>query len=51
MNPIHSAGYKLVGIGVVTLRKLECSKQANALNTRAWNKRKDSGSILLVFGT
>ena len=33
-----------------TLRKLECFKQAHALNTLAWNNKIDLDSILLVFG-
>ena len=31
-----------------TVKKLECSKQAIALNTLAWNNRIGPGSILLV---
>ena len=30
------------------MRKLECFKQASALNTLAWNNNRDLGSILLV---
>ncbi len=35
----------------VTLRKLECFKQAKALNTLAWNNKFELGSFLLVSGT
>ena len=31
-----------------TVKKLECSKQAFAVNTLAWNNRIGLGSILLV---
>jgi hypothetical protein len=34
----------------ITLKKLECSKQAACLNTLAWNNKIDVGSILLVQG-
>ena len=39
------------GFGVVTLSKLECSKQAYALNTLAWNNMIGLWPILLVCGT
>ena len=29
--------WAVVGFGTFTLKKLECSKQAHALNTLAWN--------------
>ena len=40
-----------LGVGVVTLSKLECSKQAFALNTLAWNNTIGLWPILLVCGT
>ncbi len=38
-------------LGSFTVKKLECSTQANAVNTLAWNNENDSGSILLVSRT
>ena len=42
----------LVGAGIrhFTLKKLECSRQAIALNTQAWNNGIGLWSILLVIG-
>ena len=40
-----------LGVGVVTLSKLECSKQAYALNTLAWNNTIGLWPILLVCRT
>ena len=40
-----------LGIGEVTLSKLECSKQAYALNTLAWNNTIGLWPILLVCRT
>ncbi len=40
-----------LGVGVVTLSKLECSKQAYALNTLAWNNSIGLWPISLVCGT
>ena len=39
------------GVGEVTLSKLECSKQAYALNTLAWNNAIGLWPILLVCRT
>ncbi len=39
------------GVGEVTLSKLECSKQAYALNTLAWNNTIGLWPILLVCRT
>ena len=39
------------GVGEVTLSKLECSKQAYALNTLAWNNTIGLRPILLVCRT
>jgi hypothetical protein len=39
------------GVGDVTLKKLECSKQAYALNTLAWNNATGLWPISLVCGT
>lgn len=39
------------GLGEVTLSKLECSKQAIALNTLAWNSTIGLWPILLVCRT
>ena len=39
------------GFGLVTLSKLECSKQAIALNTLAWNSTIGLWPILLVCRT
>ena len=39
------------GSRTFTLRKLECSLQAYALNTLAWNNDKGLRFYLLVFGT
>ena len=35
MPTVHSAGY--MQAGSITLKKLECLKQAYAVNTLAWN--------------
>ena len=40
-----------LGLGEVTLSKLECSKQAKALNTLAWNSMIGLWPILLVCRT
>lgn len=40
-----------LGVGEVTLSKLECSKQAYALNTLAWNNTIGLWPISLVCGT
>jgi hypothetical protein len=45
---LHCPG---LGVDEVTLSKLECSKQAYALNTLAWNNTIGLWPILLVCGT
>ncbi len=44
--PVLRAG---IGLGPITLRKLECSKQAFALNTLAWNNEIGLWSYFVGF--